>query len=408
MAWVDDSRHDRVRPRGRRTVQGHRVVHRRRIGGPNSSAYLTAAEHDVGLFGGRGRKDHVLSAMRFTATTTLSAVRTDVTEFRFERRPLCCLEVRSFRLPGTCSPGCHRYYGAVSVPAARPRPVTTKIGFLAPRTDPPARSAASPSTAATSAASPPRARGPRPRSGPPADPGPSSRRTTAPNSRRPEPLAESGRGAAGSACAHSRERTPAHDGPRSACASARGGSAPQERGPCARTPTGGDAGVHAARESRRQALHAVRQPPRSRRLDEEVRVVVLHRVVRHPEPGTVPALAQRLPEGTHEAPPAQRRHVVEHAQRDQHRAAPGNGAAAAVRNPRAARARTSGTGPGAAAARGPELEAGLPRPAAPSDLPRPPLACVPRTTFPLHEASPWWVLLRGAGYSGLLYMSTVF
>ena len=137
-------------------------------------------------------------------------------------------------------------------------------------------------------------------------------------------------------------------------------------------------------KTRRQALHAVRQPPRPRRLDQEVRVVVLHRVVRHTEPGAVPARAQRLPEGAHEAPPAQRRHVVEHAQRDQHRAAPGNGPAAAVRHPRAALARPSGAGPGAASARGFELEAGLPGLAAASGLLGPALACVPRTTFPLH------------------------
>ena len=41
-------------------------------------------------------------------------------------------------------------------------------------------------------------------------------------------------------------------------------------------------------------------------------------------------LAQRLPEGAHEARPA-RRHVVENAQRDQHRAVRRDGAAAAVR-----------------------------------------------------------------------------
>ena len=140
----------------------------------------------------------------------------------------------------------------------------------------------------------------------------------------------------------------------------------------------------------------VKRCPGASALDQEVRVVVLHRVVRNPEAGTVPARAQRLPEGAHEAPPAQRRHVVEHAQRDQHRAAPGDGAAAAVRHPRAARARTSGAGPGSATAGGLEIEAGLPGSAASSDLPRLPLSGVRGTTFHLHEASPWWVLHSGS------------
>ena len=136
-------------------------------------------------------------------------------------------------------------------------------------------------------------------------------------------------------------------------------------------------------------------------------MVVLNRVVRHPEPRAVPARAQRLPEGAHEAPPAQRRHVVENAQRDQHHAAPGNGAAAAVRHPRAAGPRPSCSRPRAAAARGPELEAGLPGLAAAPGLLRPALACVSRTTFPLHEASPWWSCIRGTAYRTTVYVNSI-
>ena len=73
----------------------------------------------------------------------------------------------------------------------------------APPPDPPARSAASPSTAATSAAPQPPADGPRPRSGRAADRAPSSRRTTDPNSRRPRPPAAPAGDAGDSACARS-------------------------------------------------------------------------------------------------------------------------------------------------------------------------------------------------------------
>ena len=166
--------------------------------------------------------------------------------------------------------------------------------------------------------------------------------------------------------------------------------------------------VHAARETRRQAFHAVRQAFDARRLHEEVRMVVLDRVVDHPEPGTRRALAQRVPEGAHEAPAAQRRHVVEDAQRDEHRAASRDGAAAAVRDPRAADARPSRARPCAAAAGRPELEAGLARPAAPSGLTRSPLALGSGTTFPLHEASPLWSCIQRRDYSkNTVYVNSI-
>ena len=240
------------------------------------------------------------------------------------------------------------------------RPMVRRVNVIGPGPppDPRARSAASPWTAATSAAPPPPADARCPRSAPAALPVVLARVQEHVRQRPP----------------HLRRRALQH------VVEAVGQNTP----PAAEHP------VHAARETRRQALHAVRQTLRSRRLDQEVRMVVLNRVVHHPEPGTLRPIAQRLPEGAHEARPAQRRHVVEDAQRDQHRAARRDGAAAAVRDPRAADARPTGSGPCAAAAGRPELDAGLPRLAPTAGLPRPPLAGVPGTMFPLHGVPPLW------------------
>ena len=108
-------------------------------------------------------------------------------------------------------------------------------------------------------------------------------------------------------------------------------------------------------------------------------MVVLDGVVDNTEPGPYGGLAQRLPERPHEASPAQHRHVVEHAQGDQHRAAPGDGLPGPVRHagfpdPPPARA-----GARAAATGRPELEGGLPRILA---------------TFPLHCGGHRRVLLN--------------
>ena len=124
------------------------------------------------------------------------------------------------RVPSTCSS---------SRPVSRP----------APPPDPPARYAASPSPAATFAARRPPAAGPRPHTGPAAGRAPSSRRTTVPNSRHPEPPAEPACDAGDSACGRSRGHTPAHGGPPSASASTRDGSGPPAPCPCGRRPTGG-------------------------------------------------------------------------------------------------------------------------------------------------------------------------
>ena len=99
-------------------------------------------------------------------------------------------------------------------------------------------------------------------------------------------------------------------------------------------------------------------------------MVVLHRVVDHPEPRPLRPPAQRLPERPHEARPAQRRHVVRHPQRDQHRAVARDRLAAPVRHPGPARPRPPRPGPSAAAAGRPERERGLP-----GILPASPLHC---------------------------------
>ena len=138
--------------------------------------------------------------------------------------------------------------------------------------------------------------------------------------------------------------------------------------------------VHAPREPRPEALHAVGEARLVVRLHQEVGVVVLHGVVRDPEPGPRRRTAQRLPERPHEARPAQRRHVVEHAQRDQHGAFAGDRLPGAVRNPRPPHPPPSGPGAGAAAARRAELERGLPGILA---------------TLPLHCGCHRWVLRMG-------------
>ena len=119
--------------------------------------------------------------------------------------------------------------------------------------------------------------------------------------------------------------------------------------------------VHAPCKACSQALHAVRKTHLALRLDQEVRVVVLDRVMHHPEPVPLRALAQRLPERPHETTAAQGRHIVQHAQRDQHRAIPRHTAPVAVRHPRMTRTRTTRTGARAATAAGAKLDAGLAR-----------------------------------------------
>ena len=259
-----------------------------------------------------------------------------------------------------------------------------RVSPPAPPPDPPSRSAASPSTAAMSAGPPPPAVARCPRSAPVAVRAPSSRRTTDPNLRRPEPPAVSSGGAAGSACARSRGPTPAPAAPPWACPSARGGSDPPERAPCARK-CGSRSARNAPPGSSCRSPDAARPTPTpgsARGRPESSSAPPGTRDAAHPW--------RSLPEGAHEARPAHRRHVVEHAQRDQHRAVRGDGAAAAVRDPRAADARPTGSRPCPAAAGRPELDAGLPRLAPTAGLPRPPLARVPGTTFPLHGMSPLW------------------
>ena len=79
-------------------------------------------------------------------------------------------------------------------------------------------------------------------------------------------------------------------------------------------------------------------------------MVFLDGIVDNPEPGPFGGLAQRLPERPHEASPTQRRHVVEHAHGDQHRAAVRDGLPGAVRHAEPAGPPPAGAGACAAAA----------------------------------------------------------
>ena len=114
--------------------------------------------------------------------------------------------------------------------------------------------------------------------------------------------------------------------------------------------------IRAPREARAEALHAVRQTLPAARLHEEVRVVILDRVVHHLEPGPPGRIAQRVAEGAHysahEARAAQRRHAVADAQRDQDRAVLRNTLPGSVGNARPVLARApSARALGAAAGR---------------------------------------------------------
>ncbi len=115
------------------------------------------------------------------------------------------------------------------------------------------------------------------------------------------------------------------------------------------------------RRRRREALHTVRQAHLALRLHQELRVVVLDRVVHHPEPWPLRTLTQRLAERSHEPPAAQRRHIVQHAHGDQHRAMPRHPTPVAVRNPRMTRTRPTRTGARATTATGAKLDTGLAR-----------------------------------------------
>ena len=189
----------------------------------------------------------------------------------------------------------------------------------------------------------------------------------------------------------------------SASASARGGNGRPERGLCARRP-----GSRSARNRAARLFMPFARRSGTRRLHDEVRMVVLDRVVDYAEPGARRALAKRLPEARTKHPrrsggtSSRTRSVMSTGQRPgmapRCGARPASGGCAAVPRP-AVRRRGRW---------GPELEAGLPGLGASAGPTRSPACSWFGDDVSLARGVTFVVLHSRRGYSKLLYMSTEF
>jgi hypothetical protein len=108
--------------------------------------------------------------------------------------------------------------------------------------------------------------------------------------------------------------------------------------------------VQRAREPCRDALHPARERVLAVRLDDQVRVVALERVVVDAEVAALGGLGEGAAELAHEGDGAKGGHADAHAERHVHRCVDGNRRALAVQHPRARASRAARTRAGTAAA----------------------------------------------------------
>jgi hypothetical protein len=80
--------------------------------------------------------------------------------------------------------------------------------------------------------------------------------------------------------------------------------------------------VHRVREPLRDRLHTAAERGRPLRLDDQVYVIALHRVVHEPEVTALARLPQARAQLAKKRPPAQRRHALAHSKRDEARMVP--------------------------------------------------------------------------------------